>query len=90
MITISYSRVQYAQKAIRKLRGLSFYMYKLINLKENLLLNKRVILNKNAISFENARLLSNVFNTNAEFWINLDVRYQLFMKTETTDEQKVK
>ncbi len=49
-----------------------------------------IIQHKVPISIESARLLSSVFNTSAEFWINLDARYQLFKKTETTDEQKVK
>lgn len=39
-----------------------------------------IIQHKVSISIESARLLSNVFNSSAEFWINLDTRYQLFKK----------
>lgn len=43
----------------------------------------KIINDKVPITMDTARLLAKVFETSAEFWMNLDIRYRLNMEPDT-------
>ena len=49
-------------------------------------LNK-ILKNKQSITLEIARLLGEVFNTSAQYWINIDTDYRLWLEQERSEKE---
>lgn len=47
----------------------------------------RIIMDKQALTLDKARILGEVFNTSAQYWINLDTGYRLWLDHEKTEKE---
>jgi len=49
----------------------------------------RIIKDKQTLTLDIARKLGEVFNTSAQYWINIDTTYRLWLQQERTEEEQV-
>lgn len=48
----------------------------------------KILTNKQAITLDMAKVLGQVFNTSAQYWINIDTDFRLWASTETSSREK--